>query len=419
MPRVKLKPLADQAIVIVGASSGIGLATARKAAAAGARVLLAARDEAALEKVVDEIRAGGGQAEYIAADVADEAQVEAIAEAAKARFGGFDTWVNAAGVSVAGELRDLSTEDHEQIFRVNYFGVVFGSLAAVKRLSRTGGALINIGSALSDAPAPLIGAYAASKHAVKGFTDSLRIELMHAEAPVSVTLIKPSATDTFFAEHSKSNTGTASDLPPPIYSPEVVAGAILYAAQHQRRDILVGAQATLGRFAAFATPRALDRTYASDAMWRQQLDASRPPPTRNNLYSSPGDTGQAAFRGTGRTFSLTTAAQTHPLLTLGLAVGAGALVAVAMNRRSVSRLAHQLLPHARRKRGVDLGQLTALAAAAPAAATAAAAYVGARARSLPFVPHRPSLLERTLAPAAPVADFARRKARSAKRALLH
>ncbi|MFT4934581.1 MAG: NADP-dependent 3-hydroxy acid dehydrogenase YdfG [Pseudoalteromonas distincta] len=128
---VKLKPLSEQVIVITGASSGIGLTTARKAAKAGAAVVLASRNEEALKTIADEINAAGGRAHAVAGDVGDPAQVEAIARAAIARFGGFDTWINDAGVGLYGDLETVPLEDHERLFRTNYFGVVNGSLEAV------------------------------------------------------------------------------------------------------------------------------------------------------------------------------------------------------------------------------------------------------------------------------------------------
>jgi len=188
---VKLKQLADQVMVITGASSGIGLVTARMAAERGAKLVLAARSEVALRQLTEEIERSGGQAVFVVADVGEREQVRAIAQAADAAFGGFDTWVNNAGISIYGTLEVVPIDEMRRLFETNLWGVVYGSLEAAAHLKERGGALINVGSALSDRAVPLQGIYAASKHAVKGFTDALRMELEKAGAPVSVTLIKP------------------------------------------------------------------------------------------------------------------------------------------------------------------------------------------------------------------------------------
>jgi short-subunit dehydrogenase len=190
---IKLKPLKEQVIIITGASSGIGLATARAAAAKGAKVVLVSRNEEALAQIEQEIKAAGGEAIHVRADVGIKEQVQWIADTAMYHFGRIDTWVNDAGVSIYGRLEEVSEEDNRRLFDTNFWGVVNGSLAAVKCMRNTGGAIINIGSELSDLSIPLQGMYSASKHAVKGFTDALRIELEEDKAPISVTLIKPAA----------------------------------------------------------------------------------------------------------------------------------------------------------------------------------------------------------------------------------
>ena len=226
---ITLKPVEVQVIVITGATSGIGLVTARMAAKRGARLVLASRSEAALQKLAEEIKEANGEATYVVADVGDEADVLKIAATARERFGGFDTWVNNAGVSIYGKFEEVPLADQRRLFETNYWGVVYGSLAAVKQLRQRGGALINIGSALSDRAIPLQGAYCASKHAVKGFTDALRMELEHDGAPISVTLIKPAAIDTPYTEHAKNYLPVEPQNPPPVYAPDVVAEAILIA----------------------------------------------------------------------------------------------------------------------------------------------------------------------------------------------
>ena len=249
-----LKPVEEQVVVITGASSGIGLTTARMAADRGAKLVLAARSEDELRELVDEIRRKGGDAEYVAADVTDRDDVRRIAETAVETYGGFDTWVNAAGEFVYGRLQEVPDEDKRRVFETNVWGLLYGSLEAADHLKeREGGAIINIGSVVSDRALVLQGSYSASKHAVKGFTDALRMELEEEGAPVSVTLVKPSAIDTPYPEHATNRMDAAARLPPPIYAPETVARAILHAAETPERDVYVGfggkSMQLLGRYA--------------------------------------------------------------------------------------------------------------------------------------------------------------------------
>jgi short-subunit dehydrogenase len=241
---VSLKPLNEQVMVITGASSGIGLATAGAAARQGAKLVLSARSEEALADVVDRINSTGGEAIHVVADVADRQQVEQIARAALERFGRIDTWVNNAGVSIYGRLDEVSDDDSRRLFDVNFWGVVNGSLVALPYLKKAGGALINVGSEVSDAVVPLQGMYSASKHAVKGFTDALRVELEDVDkAPLSVTLVQPTAVDTPYPQHAKNYTDKEPKLPSPQIDPEEVADAICKAATRATRDVKVGMMA--------------------------------------------------------------------------------------------------------------------------------------------------------------------------------
>lgn len=244
--RPRLKPLSRQAIVITGATSGIGLATARRAAEAGACVFLIARGESDLKALCEEIQADGGRCAYAVADVADHDALAEAAETCRRLFGGFDTWINNAGVSIYGPIRETTLEDHRRLFDTNYWGVVNGSILAVEHLRARpgGGTIINVGAALSDAPFPVQGLYAASKHAVKGFTNSLRIEMMRERAPVNVSLVKPAAVDTPWPKHARNLTGEALRNPQPVYAAHVVAEAILHCAVRSTREITVGGSAT-------------------------------------------------------------------------------------------------------------------------------------------------------------------------------
>jgi short-subunit dehydrogenase len=323
---IELKPLDQQTIVITGASSGIGLATARAAAKAGARVMLAARDGEALAKICRDIEAEGGTADHVVTDVGDEQQVEELARRTIERFGGFDTWVNNAGVGLITTVEKMSPEDHQALFRTNYFGLVYGSIAAVNHFRERGsaGALINVGSVVGDMPMPLSVAYSATKHAVKGFTDGLRIELMQEELPVSVTLIKPSSIDTQFFDHAKSEMGGLGKAPGPQYAPEVVAKAILYAAQYPKRHFPVGATAVVGPTAEQLAPGFVDRRQASLRL--EDLVDFGHQPTARSLQEVPDEGEERSRFGQGRSYSVSTSAQLHPRLSAGV-VGIGLVLA--------------------------------------------------------------------------------------------
>lgn len=292
-----LKPLDQQVIVITGASSGIGLATAQAAAAQGAKLVLAARSEDALAQAVADIRADGGDAIHVVADVSDRAQVERIAQAAIDRHGRIDTWVNDAGLSIYGRLHDVSDEDNRRLFDINFWGVVYGSLVALPYLQRNenGGALINLGSEVSDAVVPLQGMYSASKHAVKGFTDALRTEIEEIDkSPVSITLIQPTAVDTPFPQHAKNYMRREPKLPSPQIDPFKVANAILQAATEPTHDIKVGALSKLNTAMEKLVPTLAEKMSAKQAD-RQQYD--EPPRNPDGALYRP--SGGGGVRGSG------------------------------------------------------------------------------------------------------------------------
>ncbi|GGF09002.1 SDR family oxidoreductase [Hymenobacter cavernae] len=317
----KLKPLDQQTIVITGATSGIGLATAKGAAAKGAKVVLAARSEQELSQAAEEIRSKGGQVATVVADVADKADIERIAQVAKTQFGGFDTWVNNAAASIWGRLEEISSEDSHRMFDTNFWGVVNGSLEAVKYLKQHGGALINLGSVASDIAFPLQGMYSASKHAIKGFTDALRIELEEENAPISVTLIKPSAINTPFPQHAKNYMDKEPKLPPPVYEPEEVAVAILHAAAHPERDIYIGGGGKMMSTLNKNLPSLMDFVNKKVTMKLQARD--EPPRNPSGSLHQPSNDGKVHGDHPGYVMkkSLYTRATIHPVLA-GVAMAA-------------------------------------------------------------------------------------------------
>lgn len=328
---IRLKPLAEQVMLITGASSGIGLETARRAGAAGAKVMLVSRDGPALAEAAAAIRAAGGEADHHVADVADAVQLEAAAAAAVARFGRIDTWVNDAGVTLYGHLIETPEDQHRRMFDVNYFGTVNAARAAVPRLREKGGALIVVGSVVGDMPAPVMGAYSASKHAVKGFVESLRIELQAEGAPISLTLIKPSGISTPIAANAPNHEPGEPRLPPPVYDPSLVADAILDAAVRPRRSRVVGGAGRLQSLVYEHAPGLSARLATAMIPLLSDPDG-RQDPAGN--FDRPRHGGQArSAKQPGRRWSVYQALTARPWATAAALAGAAGLGAWAARRR--------------------------------------------------------------------------------------
>jgi NAD(P)-dependent dehydrogenase (short-subunit alcohol dehydrogenase family) len=336
--RPRLKQVEGQVIVITGASSGIGLVTAKMAAARGARVVLAARNESDLRRAVDEIRRRGGRAVHAVADVAVAEEVASVADAALREYGRIDTWVNNAGVAVYGRLMDLSLADMRRQFEVNYWGQVHGSRMAVPHLRRDGGALINVASALADRAIPLQGNYCAAKHALKAFTDSLRMELEEEGAPVSVTLIKPGSIDTPLFDKARTLLGVEPQPVPPVYAPELVARVILRCAEWPARDVVVSGMGKVLSLAGTVAPRLTDRYMERSTFEAQKTDRAVEEGRPDNLFHpvahDGGERGRN-WKGRVRARSAQTAAALHPGVTAAAAatVIAAAVTVMAVRNR--------------------------------------------------------------------------------------
>lgn len=340
---MKFQPriLDGQVILITGASSGIGLATARRAAKRGARLILVSRNAEALWKIADDINSDGGTAIHVVADVADPSQLQNAANQGIEKFGRIDTWINNAGVSVYGKIRDVNLEDDKRLFETNFWGVVHGSRLAVEYL-KNGGMLINVGSVLSDRAIPLQGMYSASKHAVQGFTDALRMEIEEEGLPIQVTLIKPSAIDTPYIQHAKNYLKVEPTNPPPVYSPDLVADTILHAVEHPAREYYVGGGGRLLAWLGKQAPGLMD-LLMEKIMFRQQKTNRPAPPDANTLHNPGGDgeeRGQAQRDHVVLETSVYNSLSRHPLmLLLGVCALGGVALLLMQNRKPEPRRA--------------------------------------------------------------------------------
>ena len=337
---VQLKPLEEQVIVITGASSGIGLTSALEAARRGAAVVLAARSGEALEEARCTIEAKGGRAAICVADVSREADVERIAEVAIDRFGGFDSWVNDAAAATYGSMEDLTMDDHRRVFDVNYHGLLMGSLVAARHLrARGGGAIVNMGSVLSDRAMIYQGAYSASKAAVQAATDALRMELERDGAPVSVTLIKPGSVNTPYPEHARNYMDAPPRLPAMLYDPKLVADAILFACENPRRQIYVGGTGWLISVAGKIAPRLTDLAMEQFGVQAQQKPGDLgDPDKRDNLHRPTEDGETHGDQGVFvRQTSLLLQAQTQPFMLPFVAAAAGLELLEGLRNRMEER----------------------------------------------------------------------------------
>ena len=328
--KIHLKPINQQVIVITGASSGIGLVTAKMAAKRGAKLVLAARNEDALKQLTDELTKSGTKAVYVVTDVGDETQMNRVSETAIAEFGGFDTWVNNAGVSIFGMVTDVSIDDMKRMFDTNFWGTVYGSRAAVSHFKELGksGAIVNVSSFFGDRATPVQSTYSASKFAVHGITDSLRMELEASGLPISVTNVHPGRIDTPYNEHAQSYMLQQPAHRGYIYPPQSVSEAILHAAAHPVRDMYVGFQAKFFAVMGYLFPRLVDKIMEKWMFISQVADRPSRPREESGLYK-PGYGLHERGTHQGHIFrrgSLYVTASKKPVSTGIVLIGIGALV---------------------------------------------------------------------------------------------
>src|SRR5256884_7491034 len=287
---MKEKP---EVVVITGASAGVGRATVQAFARRGARLGLIARGPDGLEAACKEVEQLGGSALVFAVDVADAQKVEEAAARVEEEFGRIDIWVNNAMVSVFSPVKEMAAEEFRRVTEVTYLGVVYGTLAALKRmLSRDHGSIVQVGSALAYRGIPLQAAYCGAKHAIQGFTESLRCELLHDKSNVRVTMVQLPAMNTPQFSWVKSRLPRQPQPVPPIYQPEIAGEAIIYAAYQNRREMEVGMPTIVAVEGNKFFPGLMDRYLAHTNYEAQQTDEPVEADRRDNLWSPvPGDHG--------------------------------------------------------------------------------------------------------------------------------
>lgn len=283
----------SEVVVITGASAGVGRATARAFARRGAHIGLVARGAEGLEGARCDVEAAGGKALMLPTDVADTAQVEAAAEAVERAYGPIDIWINNAMVSVFSPIKEMTPEEFQRVTEVTYLGTVYGTLAALRHmLPHDHGTIVQVGSALAYRAIPLQAAYCGAKHAIEGFTESLRCELLHDHSRVRVTMVQLPAVNTPQFDWVKSRLPHEAQPVPPIYQPEVAAAAIIWAAYHKRRELPVGWSTLLALLASKVAPGLADRYLARTGYTAQQTEMPRDPQSPHNLWDPvPGDHG--------------------------------------------------------------------------------------------------------------------------------
>jgi len=275
----------SEVVVVTGASAGIGRAVARAFAESGARVGLLARGREGLESARRDVEERGGQALVLHADVADYSQVESAAAKVEKEFGPIDIWVNNAMVTVYAPVKETSPEEYRRVTEVTYLGYVNGTLAALKRMQpRNKGVIVQVGSGAAYRSFPLQSAYCGAKHAIRGFTDSLRSELIHDRSAVKVTMVQLPAVNTPQFGWARNRMERQARPMAPVYQPEGAAKAVVWAARHPRRETLVGMPTVLGVELNKMFPGLLDRFLAKRAYQAEQYDGQREAGQPDNLW---------------------------------------------------------------------------------------------------------------------------------------
>jgi NAD(P)-dependent dehydrogenase (short-subunit alcohol dehydrogenase family) len=277
----------QRVVVVTGASAGVGRAAVRAFAAGGAHVGLIARESPGLDAAAEDAERLAGKAHRAAADVADADAVESAAKEIEAALGPIDVWVNNAMTSVFAPFEEITPDEFRRVTEVNYLGYVYGTMAALRRMRpRNEGVIVQVDSALGHRSIPLQSAYCGSKHAIIGFTDSLRCELVHQKSKVRVTVVDMPALNTPQFGWVKNRLQHQPQPVPPIYEPEVAADAIVWASEHRRRELLVGGMTVAAVWGQKFIPSVLDWYLGKTGYASQQTDAPRDANSQDNLWSA-------------------------------------------------------------------------------------------------------------------------------------
>jgi NAD(P)-dependent dehydrogenase (short-subunit alcohol dehydrogenase family) len=315
-------------VVITGASAGVGRATARAFATQGASIGLLARGRAGLEGALRDVEAAGGRGLICETDVADAEAVNRAADRVESAFGPIDVWINNAMASVFSPAHEMTPDEFRRVTEVTYLGVVHGTLAALQRMRpRNRGVIIQVGSALAYRGIPLQSAYCAAKHAVQGFCESLRSELLHDGKHIRITMVQLPAINTPQFEWVSSRLPHRAQPVPPIFQPEVAADAIVWAAHHGKRELYVGLPTWVAIVGNSLAPAVADRVLARAGYTGQQTDEPEDPNRPHNLWQPVdsdrdfGAHGRFDARANDKSWALLVAEHRRVSLLAGLATG--------------------------------------------------------------------------------------------------
>ena len=334
---MKLKPVEEQVVALMGASSGIGREAALRFAGRGARVVVSARNKAGLDSLVEEIRGAGGEATAVVAEVTEFDQVQAVADAAAERYGRLDTWVHLAAVSIFAPFAETTPEEFRRVVEIDLVGQSYGAMAALPHVKREGrGALVHVTSVVARRAVPLQGAYCAAKHGVDGLLDTLRVELKREGCPIGVTNVMPAAINTPFFDKARTKLGVKPKGFPPMYAPGVVADAILYAAEKAPREIVAGGAGKGMILGQRLSPRLMDAVMLRGGFESQMTDEPKPEDAPHGLFEPVENQSKTDgdFDGQTLSSSLATWLDTHPAVKRGALAGAALMLATALRARS-------------------------------------------------------------------------------------
>jgi NAD(P)-dependent dehydrogenase (short-subunit alcohol dehydrogenase family) len=334
---MKLKPVEEQVVALMGASSGIGRETALRFAERGAKVVVSARGEEGLGSLVREVRGRGGETTAVAADVTDFEQVRTVADRAVERYGRLDTWVHLAAVSVFARFEETTPEEFRRVVEIDLLGQAHGAMAALPHLKREGrGALVHVTSVVARRAVPLQGAYCAAKYGVDGLLETLRVELRREGWPIGVTNVMPAAINTPFFDKARTRLGVKPKGFPPLYAPGVAADAILYASKKAPRDIVAGGAGKGMILGQRLSPRLMDAVMLRGGFGSQMTDEPKSADDPDALFEpvrgqdrTDGDFGGQTLRR-----SLVTWLDTHPTVKRASLAGAALGTAALLRARS-------------------------------------------------------------------------------------